>query len=210
VAAESPSETRPTMTQAERTALSDRLMIEAAVELICERGIDGTTLKDIGERAGYSRGLATYRFGSKAGLFRAVIKSVSQRWLAELTQAVAGKQGLAALLACVDSYHRLAVAAPAHIRALHHLFYQSIGPRTELRDKVADALRRQRADVALWIRQGILAGEIASDVDPTVEAEKFCALIHGVTYQWLVEPEAVDLAALSEALKRDLRRTLAA
>ena len=49
--------------QAERSALSDKLMFDAAVQLINERGTAKTTLKDIGEVAGYSRGLASYRFG---------------------------------------------------------------------------------------------------------------------------------------------------
>ena len=48
-------------TQAERTALSDARMLDAAVSLICERGTAGMTLKEVGERAGYSRGLASYR-----------------------------------------------------------------------------------------------------------------------------------------------------
>ena len=56
-------------TQAERTALSDQKMFEMAIELVNERGTAKTTLKDIGEGAGYSRGLASYRFGSKDGLW---------------------------------------------------------------------------------------------------------------------------------------------
>ena len=37
------------LTQAERTALSDRRMFEAAIDLINERGTQKTTLKEIGE-----------------------------------------------------------------------------------------------------------------------------------------------------------------
>ena len=58
-----------TLTQAERTAISDRAMLDAAIELVLEHGTEKTTLAMIGEKAGYSRGLATYRFGSKAGLY---------------------------------------------------------------------------------------------------------------------------------------------
>ena len=43
-------------TQAQRTALSDQRMFEVAIELVNERGTAKTTLKDIGEGAGYSRG----------------------------------------------------------------------------------------------------------------------------------------------------------
>ena len=52
-------------TQAERTALSDARMFDAAMQLIVEQGTHATTLKEVGERAGYSRGLASSRFGSK-------------------------------------------------------------------------------------------------------------------------------------------------
>ena len=63
--------------QADRTALSDKLLTEAAIELLVKSGIHGTTLQAVGERAGYSRALATHRFGSKAGLFSHVLKTAS-------------------------------------------------------------------------------------------------------------------------------------
>ena len=68
------------MTQAERTALSDSRMFEAAISLINERGTQKTTLKDIGEIAGYSRGLANYRFGSKDGLMLELFARFDTRW----------------------------------------------------------------------------------------------------------------------------------
>ena len=43
-------------TQEQRTALSDQRMTEAAIALLVEAGIGGTTLAAIGLRAGYSRG----------------------------------------------------------------------------------------------------------------------------------------------------------
>jgi AcrR family transcriptional regulator len=78
------AENGQSLTQAERTAISDKAMIDAAIELILEHGTDKATLQAIGEKAGYSRGLATYRFGSKAGLYDEVCKSISRRWLGYL------------------------------------------------------------------------------------------------------------------------------
>ena len=82
------------MTQPERSALSDARMADAAIALICERGAAATTLKDVGLRAGYSRGLASYRFGSKEGLWAFLIHTIGEEWLAELQQVVAGTTGL--------------------------------------------------------------------------------------------------------------------
>ncbi len=53
------SENNQSLTQAERTAISDKAMIDACIELILEHGTDKTTLQAIGEKAGYSLGLAT-------------------------------------------------------------------------------------------------------------------------------------------------------
>ncbi|MCC5862700.1 MAG: TetR/AcrR family transcriptional regulator [Gammaproteobacteria bacterium] len=209
MSADTHATSRVGLSQAERAALSDRRMIEAAIELVVERGVEKATLKDIGERAGYSRGLATYRFGSKAGLFRAVIRAVAQRWLGEFTRDVGARSGVTALCACVDSWSRFAKESPLHVRALHILFYQSIGPDSGYRERVAEVLERQRADVAAWVRAGIAAGEIDPAVDPRRQAELFCAFIYGWTYQWLVAPQTVDFQGVAEDLKRMLRASLA-
>ena len=67
------------LTQADRSALSERRTLEAAVQLMGERGYEKTTLAAIGEAAGYSRGLATHHFGSKADLFARVIRWISDK-----------------------------------------------------------------------------------------------------------------------------------
>src|SRR5258708_34117815 len=77
-------------TQEARTARSDQLMTQAAIALLIERGVQGTTLAAIGERAGYSRGLVTHRFGSKAGLLAQVHASIAPSWVPSV-QAEDGK-----------------------------------------------------------------------------------------------------------------------
>jgi AcrR family transcriptional regulator len=49
----------------ERGTAAKRKMIEAAAALIAEGGLSHATMARIGERAGYSRGLADYHFTSK-------------------------------------------------------------------------------------------------------------------------------------------------
>ena len=75
------------LTQAERTGISDNRMLEAAVELIVDRGPSATSLKEVGLMAGYSRGLAGQRFGSKDKLFAFVLRQVGDAWLGQLKLA---------------------------------------------------------------------------------------------------------------------------
>ncbi|MCH8249022.1 MAG: TetR/AcrR family transcriptional regulator [Proteobacteria bacterium] len=94
------------LTQAERTALSDNAMLDAALDLILKYGTEKTTLAMIGEAAGYSRGLATYRFGSKAGLYDEICKSISRNWLEYLTRGVGDKVGIEAMCAALDAIRK--------------------------------------------------------------------------------------------------------
>ena len=190
-------------TQAARSALSDARMLDAAVALICERGAGGTTLKDVGERAGYSRGLASYRFGNKGGLFAFMIRSIGESWLRELNRAVRGQVGLEAIRAATDAHYRFIVESNEHIRAFYILWFDSIGPDPALKQVVANIHERRRRDVAAWIEKGIAAGTIAPAVDIAGTAEQFCAAIIGIVYQWLVTPDAAEhIRFLHESLKR--------
>ena len=197
-------------TQAERTALSDARMLDAAVSLICEHGAAGTTLKDVGERAGYSRGLASYRFGNKRGLFAFIIRSIGESWLRELRRAVKDRVGLAAIESASAAHYRFITDGQDHIRAFYILWFDSIGPDPELKRLVGSIHERRRRDVAEWIRRGIERGEIEHNVDVTGTADQFCAAIVGIVYQWLANPhDTAHVRSLHESLKHQAALALA-
>lgn len=175
-------------TQLERATESDARMAAAAVALICERGAAGTTLRDVGVRAGYSRGLAGYRFGSKAGLWSFLVRSIGEEWLDELAAAVAGTAGLETVRAAVDAHCRFLLESSDRIRAFYMLWFESVGPDPALREVIAHIHERRRRDVEGWIRAGIAGGTVRADADPHAVAEHFCGAIIGIVYQWLVSP----------------------
>ncbi len=54
-------------------------ILEVALELYAERGVKGTTLKAVAERADVSRGTIVHHFGSGDGLFGSVIDMVVEQ-----------------------------------------------------------------------------------------------------------------------------------
>jgi AcrR family transcriptional regulator len=197
------------LTQVERAALSDARMAEAAVMLICERGADGTTLTDVGLLAGYSRGLASNRFGSKAGLWSFLVRTIGEEWLAELEQAVAGTVGLETIHAAVDTHCRFLLDSSQRIRAFYVLWFDSVGPDEALRSVIISAHQRRQRDVEGWIRSGLEAGTIRPDVDVRTVAEQFCAAIIGIVYAWLVSPLArAEVRQLHAGLKNQMTQAL--
>ena len=202
------AENGQSLTQAQRTAISDKAMIDAAIDLILDHGTDKTTLQAIGEKAGYSRGLATYRFGSKAGLFDEVCKSISRRWLEYLKDDVGDEVGIDAMCIALDSFFRFVSDSPRDARVLQILYCGAASPKSGYRQTSANIHQRQQDDVAEWVRAGIGNGEIRKNADPKSIAAQYIAYISGMTYLWLINPKSVDFGKANENMKEHLRLSL--
>lgn len=198
------------MTQAERTALSDQRMFEAAITLINEHGTQKTTLKEIGELAGYSRGLANYRFGSKDGFLDQLFTRFDKRWKAHLDAYVAKRSGIGAVTAAATALRDFLKLESGYIRAMYILWYEALGHRSAITSRLADHHDVYRDDATRWIQQGIADGEIDPGINPEQFAVQYCAFIFGTVYQWLVNADALDLDALFEDYEANTTRLLRA
>jgi len=204
-AGESPVD-RP-KTQAERTALAESRMLAAAIELLNTVGMEGATLKAIGEKAGYSRGLATHHFGNKAGLFRKLLRELSAAWVRELTRQVDGLTGLEALVAANEAHLRHVLSHPDRLRAMYILWFGSLDPGSEFKPNLSGFMKLQRQSMADWVREGQKRGEIRSGISPERAGEQMYANLIGIDHQWLVDP-AIDLGAAYAEMKRNTLRLL--
>jgi|Marorgknorr_s2lv_3_1036020.scaffolds.fasta_scaffold00483_15 AcrR family transcriptional regulator len=179
------------LTQAERTEISDNRMLEAAVELIVDRGPSGTSLKEVGLMAGYSRGLAGQRFGSKDKLFAFVLKQVGDTWLGQLKVATRQEMGLVAIHDALDEHYKFCVEAPIQVRAFYTLWFESVNAGSELTAIIGNIHNRRHQDMVNWITLDPRIPEskkrLASDI-----AAQFCASVIGIVYYWLANPLDLD------------------
>ena len=200
---------RTRKTHAERTKLSDSRMFEACIKLIVEQGTEKTTLKAVGEMAGYSRGLAGARFKSKAGLFCFVIKRVAEYWRDAMESLTSDKIGYSAISAAVDAHYQFCKKTPEPVRALYVLWFESVGLDSEIRDVVQTIHRRRLDDVIGWIERGIEAGELSNDIEVRAVASHFLISMFGIIYQWLSDPgQDEEIRLFHEQLKQTMRLLL--
>jgi AcrR family transcriptional regulator len=160
-------------------------MLDAAITLIVERGTNKTTLKEVGEQAGYSRSLAGYRFGNKTGLFEFIVRSVGEEWLQSLKRVTQNKTGFAAISAALEEHCRLCLDAPDHIRAFYILWFESIGVQSPVKKVIANIHDRRQSDVIEWIK----ATDYDGNLSPEDIAGQFNAAVLGIAYYWLANPE---------------------
>lgn len=203
-----PDRNRRRLTQAERTALSDTRMFNAAMQLISGQGANRTTLREICETAGYSRGLANYRFGSKDNFLQELLKHFNHAWVEQLRAYTDGKQGRDAFMAAIDALENFLVEYDRYMRGSYTIWYESIGGENAIKEQLAENHRRYRADVELWMREGIEQGTVRADLDVENFAFLYLTFVSGTIYQWLVAPEAVKLKSVFDYFRGIVRREL--
>ncbi|NND83151.1 MAG: TetR/AcrR family transcriptional regulator [Gammaproteobacteria bacterium] len=202
------SQSEPRLTQAERTEISDQRMFEATVQLIVEHGPAATSLKDVGVQAGYSRGLASHRFGNKDNLFSFTLRKVGEIWLRQLKQATSGHTGLAAVEKALDQHYRFCADAPDYVRTFYTLWFESVNSDSELRDAIRHIHQRRHQDVVQWILNDPTINEsVKSRADDI--AGQFGASVSGIVYYWLVNPEDLEQTkTLHDGLKHTMTQLL--
>ena len=186
---------------AERTELSDGRMLMAAKQLIIQRGTHKTSLKEVGERAGYSRGLASSRFGSKENLFRHITALYEQKWRQYVSEFTAGKKGVDALLARIDAVEAILNNEPEEVRAVYTIWFESVSDHSSLHKQLQEYNSHGRDRLVQVIREGIDSGDISSDIDADSCTIAYLSHMFGLIYQWLVSPEDIDLGKSLENLK---------
>lgn len=102
---------------ARRVATRERV-IAAGLELFAERGYSATSVDDIAERAGVSKGTVFYNFGSKQGLGAVVVRESADRIAAVAEAARAPYEGWEALSAIVLAMLRAFDTDPATCQVL--------------------------------------------------------------------------------------------
>jgi AcrR family transcriptional regulator len=76
--------------QAERTSATRRALLDAARAAFAEHGFTGTGREQVAAAAGVTRGALYHHFGTKEGIFRAVVEEL-ESGLAEQVAAAAGQ-----------------------------------------------------------------------------------------------------------------------
>ena len=191
-------------TQAERRDESGRCLVDAAIAVVAREGVSAATFDAIGREAGYSRGLATQRFGSKQGLIETVIRHLHERQEAALlSNDIDGLPGLDAVLAFVDVYLR-GLASEHDGRAYFMLLSAAVADATELRAAFADEHRRIERRLEALVRRGQAEGSIRREIDADAAALMIGSLLFGLSMQMLVDPRT-NLEPIRETSLATLR-----
>lgn len=198
---------RAKKTQAERRNDSEQALLKAATDVTANAGVASVTFESVGKIGGFSRGLASVRFGSKSKLIEAVLRNLDKH--REEVVAARGFDdlpGLDAVLQYVDLSLR-EVADQKEARAYFMLLASSVAEVSELRAVFAATHTEGSKRIGSWIARGQAEGTIRPDLAADETGLIVGCLVLGLSMQSLVDPTTA-FARLREASLSMLRTTL--
>lgn len=194
-------------TQSERRDASEQRLLIAAAEIIEEQGFAAATFDAIGARAGYSRGLASQKFGSKDGLVAAVIAFLTARVDAHYQSRVASiKSPLARILAYVE-----VLLAELETDRLFRAYFVMMASAVANRGSMQDAFLAAHEGVRERLRDLVITGQKAGEIDAGLDGDTVALSIGslqlGIAVELLLDP-VLDVASLSSTVQEAMRRIL--
>jgi AcrR family transcriptional regulator len=186
-----PSPTRG-LTQPQRLEISGRRLLEAAVELIAEKGWEATTAAEIGRRAGYSRAMVHARYGSKDAILDTLFVTEYEKRLSPALDPDA--TGLQQALAHFDRIEQLYAEDRDLLRAMFVLTFEAVKVTSQAHPRMRMWLKSGADAVEAGLRNGIVDGSVRPDVDVERAVNDFSGAVFGIAYQWIVQAYPYDMA----------------
>jgi AcrR family transcriptional regulator len=170
-------------------------IVEAAVGVIAEQGLQNLSLSEIETRAGMSRGQLTYYFPAKEDILLAVF----DRLLVLMYQRIGTPTGDD----CQEAggwdwvqhlFAKLLSGPPVspEFGCLQYTFLSQIGHRDDFRQRLATLYEEWRSNMSQGLAADLTKRPAARPVSPRAMATLIQAIMHGLGMQRAADPGAFD------------------
>ena len=165
-------------------------ILDRAIELVAERGVDGASLRSLADEIGVSHTALRHYFDSRDALLIEVYREHESRDDdAGAGQAPAGVVG--AMAATADRNR----AVPGLVRLYATLATDALQEQhPATREFVRNRFAELRGVIAGHIERAQQRGEIAAEIDASDAASLLIAASDGLQVQWLLDPDTVDVS----------------
>jgi TetR/AcrR family acrAB operon transcriptional repressor len=200
---------RRTKEEAEQTRKD---LLDAALSVFSQKGFQVTRLEDIAAEAGVTRGAIYHHFGSKAGLYIALMEDVSTVLNRIIEDAMQAGSSFVDVFASVIIQTLRELQSDRRTRQVLELLYLRTGYGPEL-NSVIEAQRQEERKwvevLAQSMHAGIEVGELREDLDPLEAARAYISFQNGLINTWLRVPDLFSIEESAEALVEVFMRGLA-
>jgi len=178
-------------TRDEKKARTRRRLLDAAAEVFAHRGFAATSLDEVAEVAGFSKGAVYSNFAGKEDLFLSVLDEHVTRQMLDIRGDIdvtrsAGEQVMEAGQRFMDLFQR---ERAWYLLSFEFLVYAARNP--EFQVEFAARQRAQRAAVVAMLEENAAAMEIPMSLPPERMAVALEALANGIAFAKLADEQGV-------------------
>ncbi len=188
----------PHRSQPNQIELRQRIL-DMALKEFAEKGYHRAVLDEIATKAGASKGAVYWYFENKRALFLAVVQKETTRLTKYLEVVVAEtSQPATARLEAFIVANLTYYTDHLEFCNLIKIFTSPGGPELDLdvETMASDEYRRLRAMADALFQEGVRRGEL-EPARAAVAAPMLIAMLDGLMFQWVLEPQAVPLTELA-------------
>jgi TetR/AcrR family transcriptional regulator, acrAB operon repressor len=180
------------------------MLLDAAETVFKERGVAAATLNDIATAAGMTRGAIYWHFKDKSELLHAMCQRATLPMESMLNEVVSvpTDDPLGSLRRlCVHNLSRVAQSPRQHA-VFDILFHkcEKNGEMAALFEREKESRNECHGRAEALLRQAVKMGQLPPDTDTTLAMRALHGYIVGLMHEWLLTPEAYDLAQHAEPL----------
>ena len=185
-------------------ALATReLILDAAERVFHQRGVSRTSLQEIAKDAGLTRGAIYWHFDNKGELFHAMMERVTLPMMARMTEITPNDEARP-----LDKIRRNTatalrqVATEPQVRRVFEIAMQKVeyvDEMQEMQQRKISGRNECMDDMQRLLQIAQELGHIKSDAHVRNATIGLFALVGGIKYNWLLDPQAFDLEAVGLA-----------
>jgi AcrR family transcriptional regulator len=202
------SDSRSRRTQADRRSEAEARMLEAATQLVARKGLERFTLAEVGELAGYSKGLPGHYYGSKKKMITMLAGHLVARFDERFRAQPVRESGLERLVAIIRFYFRSVEDDPEWAKAVNSMQSEAMH-LPAIRELVAGINRNVVGMLHAQLESGIRKKQINPKINCQAHALLILSAMRGASIQWVVDP-SVELKLVCEEFISSMVRALKA
>jgi len=170
-----------------------RKIVLTALELFVRKGYHGTSISDIMDRVGLTKGSFYAHFKSKGDMLLLIIERYNARYIDGMKRSANECEGdaLDKLHRCI-SFNAKFVTEHENLSLFLTMLTTELKADVDFEPLLKAVYRNFQGFISGIIRQGIKQGVVDERTDPNLAALTFMALHDGVLHQWVLNRSLID------------------
>ena len=179
-------------------------ILDSAEQLFSERGVSRTSLEDIAQSAGVTRGAIYWHFRDKSDVFAAMVNRVTLPMEAMVAESSDDTvvDPLASLKECAVSVLKRTATDPQCRRVFDVVTHKCeyLGEMAGVKRRISSIQKGCVDRTEQTIRNAVKRGQLPQGVNPRLAAIGLDALLFGLISNWLANNDYVALERQAEAM----------